>query len=458
MGKRMRVLFYYWDPIDGPAGGGVTAYLKEIIANLLERKDIEIYYLNSGRKYDDSGKLSINATKNIFSSRVKSFEIVNCPVLSPSKQSIINVKKYLEDERVKASLKSFITENGPFDIIHFHSLEGLPVNVLELKDDFPKTRFLYSFHNYCPLCTQVNMWKKDERNCDFVDFGDCASCYEKENYNLALYRFKHLDIKGLKQQNLEISNKEPDKGEVSVYRDYYYKNRDYFNKYFDKMLAVSYRTRDVLIEHGYDKSKFIVSYVGTEVAKRAIHSSNCRAYMPNGTLRIVYVGYPRKDKGFFFVLDALEQMENEFAKKIEITLVARHLDNENLGRVERLNRKMAKVNVYDGFKDYDDLEEILSEQDIGVVPVLWEDNLPRVAIEQIALGIPILTSNLGGASELFGKEQPFVFVAGEKDSFIGKLRDIYNDPGLLKNFCEHTKHLVTVDEHCKNLIDLYGEK
>ena len=39
---------------------------------------------------------------------------------------------------------------------------------------------------------------------------------------------------------------------------------------------------------------------------------------------------------------------------------------------------------------------LLGEIDLGVIPSLWEDNLPQVAIEYIASGIPIVASDAGG--------------------------------------------------------------
>ena len=67
-----KILFYYWDPIDGPAGGGVTAYLKELFPLLLKQEQFEIFYLNSGRKYDNSNEIYIRKTENIFASKINS--------------------------------------------------------------------------------------------------------------------------------------------------------------------------------------------------------------------------------------------------------------------------------------------------------------------------------------------------------------------------------------------------
>ncbi len=453
-----KILFYYWDPIAGPAGGGVTAYLKELFPLLLERRQFDIFYLNSGRKYDDSNEIYIKETENAFSPKIRSFEIVNCPVLGPAKQSVKNVRIYLEDNKVKSKLKQFIDDIGGFDIIHFHSLEGLPLKVLELKEEYPKTCFLYSFHNYYPLCNQVNLWRFNREKCNISNFEDCDNCYERENYDLALYRFKHLDIPELKKKNITDSLKNPDKDDPDVYRYFFEQNRNYFNRYMDKMIAVSQRTKEVLINHGYLQEKIDVVYVGTEVAKRSVSKKSNRNRKVSDSLKIVYVGYPRKDKGFCFFVDALEKMPEEISRRLNVTIVARRIGEDVSVQLKTVEGRLNGLKVFDGFKDYDDLQQILNEQDLGIVPVMWEDNLPRVAIEQIAMGLPILTSDLGGASELFERNPNFVFEAGNIGDYLDKLCCILNNPELINEFWKTVKPLTTMEEHAKELSSLYQEK
>ncbi|MCR5416417.1 MAG: glycosyltransferase [Pseudobutyrivibrio sp.] len=453
-----KILFYYWDPIDGPAGGGVTAYLKELFPLLLKREEFEIYYLSSGRKYDNTDAIYIREIKNIYSPTIKSYEVVNCPVLGPAKQSIKNIRIYLEDVKVKAVLKKFIDDIGGFDIIHFHSLEGLPLKVLELKDEYPNTRFFYSFHNYYPLCNQVNLWKNDSEKCNITDYRECDNCYARENYDLALYRFKHLEIPGLKQKNIKESIKNPDRDDLAVYKDFFELNKKYFNKYMDKMIAVSQRTKEVLVSHGYLEQKIDVIYVGTDVAERgAAMRSNC-SRTSEEPLQLVYVGYPRRDKGFYFFIDSLEAMPKEISQRIKVTIVSRNISEDAVDRLKSAEKKLECLEIHNGFKDYEDLQQILSNQDLGIVPVMWEDNLPRVAIEQIAMGVPILTSNLGGASELFGRNPNYVFEAGNIDDFIKKLGEILDNPDLLDEFWKNVRPLITMEEHAKKLSSLYMEK
>ena len=91
------------------------------------------------------------------------------------------------------------------------------------------------------------------------------------------------------------------------------------------------------------------------------------------------------------------------------------------------------------------------------MPVLWEDNLPQVAMEQIAYGVPILCSNLGGASELSDNNPDFIFNAGDISDFLTKLKNIINKRYLLKKFWETVKPLTTMEQHVDFLRKIYND-
>lgn len=100
-------------------------------------------------------------------------------------------------------------------------------------------------------------------------------------------------------------------------------------------------------------------------------------------------------------------------------------------------------------------QELLQGMNLSVVPVLWEGNLPQVAIEQIAYGVPILVSDLGGAREIVNDHR-FVFRAGDTEEFINKISDIMDDRQLLIDFWKADRHLVTMQEHVDSLMQIYG--
>jgi hypothetical protein len=75
---------------------------------------------------------------------------------------------------------------------------------------------------------------------------------------------------------------------------------------FDRVLAVSSRTADVLAARGVPRAKIAVSYIGTAHAAR--FAAGRRVTQAGDPLHIAYLGYMRADKGFYFLMHALAQM------------------------------------------------------------------------------------------------------------------------------------------------------
>ena len=152
-------------------------------------------------------------------------------------------------------------------------------------------------------------------------------------------------------------------------------------------------------------------------------------------------------------MDALEKLPPETAAKMKLTLAVKITDRETQARIESLRKTMAGIRVYDGYT-HEDLPEILTDVQLGIVPHLWEDNLPQVAIELKAYGIPILTSHLGGAKELT-LSKDFCFRAGDVEDFNEKLCAFTANPERLGEYWLGAPKLPTMEEHIEELMKYY---
>ena len=168
------------------------------------------------------------------------------------------------------------------------------------------------------------------------------------------------------------------------------------------------------------------------------------------------MSYMNEEKGFFFLLKAMQEMSEELASNIVVTVVAGHGIREffTLRKLNSLKGKFKDIILKNGYKR-EEQKEILQGQHLGVVPVVWEDNLPQTAIEQMAYGVPILCSNLGGASELSNRNPDFTFEAGNVNEFLQKIEKIIKNRNLLKTFWNNVQTLTTMKEHVKFLEQIY---
>jgi glycosyltransferase involved in cell wall biosynthesis len=174
----MKILIYNWTQFDSPvmAGGGVTMYLRNVIQELLSRDGVEVYFLSSGDKYRFfKRKPMIEATSNAYDNpRLKTFTLVNSPIKAPAHDAFYAVDRWLRDDQSPKLIQEFIDRHGPFDAFHIHNLEGIGANVLSLPKGGNLKRLFYTFHNYMPLCPQIELLYDNRMPC--TDYHDGASC------------------------------------------------------------------------------------------------------------------------------------------------------------------------------------------------------------------------------------------------------------------------------------------
>jgi glycosyltransferase involved in cell wall biosynthesis len=134
-------------------------------------------------------------------------------------------------------------------------------------------------------------------------------------------------------------------------------------------------------------------------------------------------------------------------------ICARIVDGAAMERIGALSDNFASVRFADGYA-HDDLDALLADVDLGVIPVLWEDNLPQVAIEMHARHIPLLTSDLGGAREL-GRCPDLVFAADDPDSFADRIAAVLEGEIDLHGYWESAMSPYSMDDHVSQLMQVY---
>ncbi len=468
----MKILYYNWIQFDNKdnIGGGVNIYQRNLIDYLVNNTNYEIYFLSSGWKYNPfKRKTYIRPTNNIYKGRCKSFELINSTIMAPAFAIFMNPDRFIHDIGSENILDKFIQDNGPFDVIHFNNIEGISINVLKLKEKYPNTKFIVSIHNYQPICPLVQYFQNHNKCIcnDYKNGEECLRCsqwlpnlkeYTKRCKNFAYDILNEYHLKFLKplaklytllfyyRSKSYIGNKSTML--PANYVEYRKHNIEYLNKYADYVLAVSERVREIMIKNGCNPDIVKTSYIGTKFAENELKYSVAQNTQP---FTIAYLGYERIDKGFFFFIDALNKMNSKLASKINVVLAVAGIHKENYeNKLSHFN----KVIVYNGYT-HDKLQDILKEVNLGIVPVLWEDNLPQVAIEMVALGVPILCSDFGGASELT-KSDLFKFKGGDESDFINKLQGLVNYPDKLNEYWEYHPPLTTMKKHIEELTVYYG--
>lgn len=493
----MKILYYNWIDYENPKkeGGGVTVYQNNLIKSILSTPDINITFLSSGLYYSIIKKPFWKHSRS--TSKVRKYQIINSEVFSPAHSSF-GSDKQIKADSTKNVFFDFIKKTGPYNVIHFNNLEGLPVSVLCIKESFPEAKIIYSMHNYYTICPQVNLWHQEKENCiNFNNGKKCTACLTVNTETNKHHQFKgmlHYYLEKIPEPYRAISEKiiyktirkisnivspyklkinnliKYNRNEKSVEIEkkinnqiafnFFERRREfvrYINRYCDHVLAVSERVHQIAIKNGFSPKIVTTVYIGTQHADLYYSNLNrMRNLKPVTNLTLCYLGYMRRDKGFYFLLECLESLQHEFCKKINLIFAAKNTDINALARIQKLSEKFHCV-IYKNGYSHDELDSILHSVNIGVVPVLWEDNLPQVALEFHCRRIPVITSNLGGAQEL-SRFKGLVFNAGNHKTLKKLIAELTNNEifkSLVDSYWRTALSPITLMQHIDILFTHY---
>lgn len=502
----MRILYYNWvDPFDREGrGGGVSFYLRNTVNALVGEKGVEATCLSAGLSHrllaHEPRWRSIERGAN--QGPCRRFELVDSGLLAPAHADYASPAQ-LSHQPTEAAFADFLSRTGPYDVIHFHNLEGVPAAVLAVAAAQPGVQVVLTLHNYYPFCPQVNFWHRESANCTDYDGGKkCIDCLpvvpNRRMTRLAMATAGQLSrlgagpgsrvferavwpalrrvwhgYKRLRGGAATIDNHAPpDPGPAgpqsagtagpaaaeSRARAFARRRQQMvalINRHCDTVLCVSDRVRQIAAAQGIEPALLQTGYIGTPQA-RHWHRSEPRASFlaADGTLHMAYLGYMRADKGFPFLMAALAALPDTTLSRLRLTVAARSGTPEMMQAMAALAPRLAGLHHVDGYS-HDELDTLLDGVALGLVPVMWEDNLPQVALEMHARHIPLLTSDLGGAREL-GNCPDLVFRAGDKADFAAALGRVLSEQVSAADYWRQARAPVDMEAHLAALWRVYA--
>ncbi len=488
----MKIAIYNWALAHGDSkeGGGVALYVRNIAAELA-RMGHDVYVLSGGFVYDVlSRRVYLRKANKGRQAGIKYIDIVNSRVLAPSFMMFDYSERALECAETSAAVEEFLEKFGPFDVFHIQNIEGIPFGALELKSKFPRTKFILSNHNYHAICSQVNLWVQDRARC--VDYQSGAACYSCNIFrvdksrvlasrvaeallpSIKAARFRRLllgisyglvrlrrgwrkDFGVLQDDRYYLDP--PHETPLAPPADRFRRRRAeavrLINQYCDRVISVSKAVENILLGHGIDRARSRVNYIGTRHFTGEIKGKIWSPARSDGILRLAFLGYTRPDKGFQFLVDAIEQMPAKLWGRVALVFAGQITDLAAMQRLKSAQGRLAGLEIYQGYRQ-EQLGEILAPIDLGLVLPLWDDALPQVAIEFVCHGVPILVSDRGGQGEL-AADPKFIFSAGNIRQFWDRISEIYENPDLFEKFWRAERPLRSVSTHVGELLEIYGD-
>ncbi|MCW8865255.1 MAG: glycosyltransferase family 4 protein [Colwellia sp.] len=199
------------------------------------------------------------------------------------------------------------------------------------------------------------------------------------------------------------------------------------------------------------QSNVITIYKGHDLAwysDEAVELSSLHTQKNN--FNIVCIGSPRPQKGMQYMLDAMKELKD--IDNIRLVLVGDNFDCEPYS--SNINATgMADKIIQTGFRS--DVPQIAKACDVLVLPSERE-GLPRVVLESLAVGTPVITSANEGAMEIIEDQiNGYVVPIGEGKAIADRIRMLVKDTKLLKQLSDNAqKTIATKMSHAKTVQEM----
>ena len=207
-----------------------------------------------------------------------------------------------------------------FDVIHFNHLEGLPAEVLTIKERLPHIKILFSMHDYYSLCPQVTFLYQGKELCEDSQSGKkCQSCLTVDTLSFSIplkLSYQLIDKIGLNPSGRSakliqalfrkiVRGKNERISQAPMSDDVFgnwHQIVDLINEHVDHVLPVSDRVRQIAIQHGIRADLLRVLRLGKDEAIQFRNAPPPKGTLvqEDGSLTLVYLGYMTLHKGFFF--------------------------------------------------------------------------------------------------------------------------------------------------------------
>lgn len=189
------------------------------------------------------------------------------------------------------------------------------------------------------------------------------------------------------------------------------------------------------------QSKVVTIYKGHDIAwyqEEAIHLNSLNTHKDN--FNIVCIGSPRPQKGMQYMLDAMKSLSD--IDNIRLILIGDNFDCEPYSSNIKATGMADKI-LQTGFRS--DVPQIAKACDVLVLPSERE-GLPRVVLESLAVGTPVITSANEGAMEIIDDEiNGYVVPIGDGKAIAERIRLLTKNPELLQQLNANAQKKIATD-------------
>lgn len=378
----MKVLLvnkFHW-----PKGGSEKYYFE--LGELLKQHGHEVAYF------------SMEDEKNI-STGDKEYFVPKFDLNNSSKLKALDVIYNKKNQKIM----EYALDDFKPDIVHLNNFQRqLSASIIKPCVD-RNIPVVFTAHDVQAICPAITMMDNDKNPCELCVGGKYINCIKKSCN------------KGSKLKSI-----------LGALEGYYYRKNKIYTDKISYIITPSEFYRKKFIEDGVNENKI-----------KAIHNSiimedyNVKAEDEGYAL---YFGRLSKEKGILNLINAFKK-----CKKGTLYIAGEGPEKDTIENIVKENKLEKRVKLL-GFLNKEEMTEVTRKCKFVVVPSIWYENCPYSVLETLAIGKPVIGSNMGGIPELVSdNENGYIYDTIEE--LTEKMNMLFSDEEIVKKFSKKSKEL-----------------
>ena len=281
-----------------------------------------------------------------------------------------------------------------------------------------------------------DIWTKALRDCDVVI---CTVHPPRQGFHCSVFAARCIKEGGLDTHLI------PKTGTIvpEYLREFYMPDETIRSS----VIAITDFTRKYLIEtYKIPAEKVALIYQGTDT-ERFQHSDitweEARNRYPlsrNASPILGSIGSFEPRKGHPVLFDALDELVKSSFPNAHLMMVGDGPDETVL--VERVKTLGLERHV-SFFPFTDEPNYVFERLDITVLPSLNKEGLPNVLLESMSMGVPVVSSNIGGVSEIvMDRETGYMVEPGDKSSLAEAIKKVWANQNSYQEMRTKARRLI----------------
>lgn len=317
---------------------------------------------------------------------------------------------------VKSKFRKLLDDFNP-DVVHLNNVHTqLSPVIAELSHEHG-IKVVWTLHDYKLLCPRYDCLKNDNTICETCFKGDKKAC---------------LDNKCMKGSKL---------ASFIGYMEAVTWSRERLEACTDVFVCPSQFMADKMVQGGFSKSKMktLCNFIDVEKCKFPHTVLVDSGSLPTKGDYYCFIGRLSHEKGVKTLIEAANQLPYKL-----VVIGGGPLMDEL--------KAIANANIeFVGFKQWDDIKQLVGKACFSVIPSEWYENNPLSVIEAECLGTPVLGAKIGGIPDL----TDYTFCSGNVVDLKDKIKKMWNISFDYKKIASENMAKYDAENYYRQIMEIY---